>query len=162
VVALQGAVIRTQARQLRQKYDQVVIDVGGRATASLRAALTVSDTVLVPVVPRSFDLWGADAMGDLIVEAGEVNNLTAWAILNGADHSGSDNEASEKALSEMPGLKVSPIRIGRRKAFPNASNEGLSVLEYTDSSNPDGVLKARQEFEALLNHLYPRLERKNA
>ena len=157
VVALHGAAIRTQVRQLKRKYDDVIIDVGGRDTSSLRAALTVSDTVLVPVVPRSFDLWGADSMAELIVEAREVADLTAWAVLNGADPSGSDNEASEKALSEMEGLQVSPARIVRRKAYPNASAEGLSVLEHTDSSNPEGVAKARQDFRTLFNFLYPNL-----
>jgi chromosome partitioning protein len=102
-------------------------------------------------------------MADLVIEAREVSpSLKAWAVLNGADPSGSDNEASEKALREMEGLQVSPARIVRRKAFPNATSEGLSVLEHTDSSNPDGVTKARQDFQALFNLLYPRLERKNA
>src|SRR3954468_15237532 len=57
-VALHGANIRTQVRQLAPKYADIVIDVGGRDTGSLRAALTVADVVLIPVKPRSFDLWG--------------------------------------------------------------------------------------------------------
>src|SRR5262245_10200842 len=45
-VSLDGPAIRTQVRQLAPKYDDVVIDVGGRNTGSLRAALTISDVVL--------------------------------------------------------------------------------------------------------------------
>ena len=41
-VSLRGAEIRTQVRQLRNKYERIIIDVGGRDTASLRAALTVA------------------------------------------------------------------------------------------------------------------------
>src|SRR5690348_11970949 len=52
-VALEGSAIRTQVRQLAPKYDDVVIDVGGRNTGSLRAALVVSDIVLIPMQPRS-------------------------------------------------------------------------------------------------------------
>jgi chromosome partitioning protein len=59
-VALHGPNIRTQVRQLASKYSDVVIDVGGRDTGSLRAALLVAEIVLIPVKPRSFDLWGAD------------------------------------------------------------------------------------------------------
>ena len=44
-VALHGTAIRTQVRQLAPKYDDVIIDVGGRDTGSLRAALTVADLV---------------------------------------------------------------------------------------------------------------------
>src|SRR5271166_6112532 len=37
-IQLQGAAIRQQMKQLREKYNQIVIDVGGRDTGSLRAA----------------------------------------------------------------------------------------------------------------------------
>lgn len=40
-VSLQRAAFRTQVRQLAGKYDDIVIDVGGRDTGSPRAALTV-------------------------------------------------------------------------------------------------------------------------
>src|SRR3954451_2550936 len=45
-VGLHGAALRTQVRQLATKYSDIVIDVGGRDTGSLRAALTVADVVL--------------------------------------------------------------------------------------------------------------------
>jgi chromosome partitioning protein len=72
-VALQGTNLRTQAKQLARKYADIVIDVGGRDTGSLRAALTVADVVLIPVKPRSFDLWGVDQTVALVREAPEVN-----------------------------------------------------------------------------------------
>jgi chromosome partitioning protein len=54
-VALHGANLRNQVRQLARKYSDIVIDVGGRDTGSLRAALTAAEVVLIPVKPRSFD-----------------------------------------------------------------------------------------------------------
>jgi chromosome partitioning protein len=47
VLALFGSAIRTQILK-GQPFDHVVIDVGGRDTGSFRAALTVSDLVLIP------------------------------------------------------------------------------------------------------------------
>lgn len=156
-VALHGSAIRTQVLQLKHKYDQIVIDVGGRDTASLRAALLVATAVLVPVVPRSFDLWGTDSMTDLVSEARTVNeDLKAWAVLNAADPTGTDNQDAIDALKEMEGLEVLPTRLVRRKALPNAAAMGLGVLEY----NGDGADKAQEEFRSLFHHLYPRLERK--
>jgi hypothetical protein len=38
-VQLQGAAIRQQMKALRSKYREIIIDVGGRDTGSLRAAL---------------------------------------------------------------------------------------------------------------------------
>ena len=55
-IKLTGAAVRTETLRLRSKYDDVIIDTGGRDTTSQRAALTVADILLVPFVPRSFDV----------------------------------------------------------------------------------------------------------
>jgi chromosome partitioning protein len=147
-VALHGAAIRTQVRLLAPKYADIVIDVGGRDTGSLRAALTVADILLIPVKPRSFDLWGVDQTADLVREAREINDrLRAVVVLNEADSQGKDNEAAIEALSEVSGLEQAPVMIVRRKAFPNAAAAGLSVLEYDDP-------KAREEFTKLTDYLF--------
>ena len=147
-VSLQGAAIRTQVRQLAPKYADIVIDVGGRDTGSLRAALTVADVVLIPVKPRSFDIWGVDQTADLIREAREVNDqLRAFAVLNEADAQGKDNAAATEALAEIEGIEMAPVLIVRRKAFPNAAASGLSVLEHDDP-------KAREELKALADFLF--------
>lgn len=130
-VSLQGASLRTQIRQLRPKYQDIVIDVGGRDTASLRAALTVADVLIVPVQPRSFDIWALDTVASLIQEAREVNEgLVAFAILNSADSQGTDNEQASNHIGEMPEFRLVRRPIGRRKAFANAAAAGLSVLEF--------------------------------
>lgn len=148
VVSLHGATIRTQVRQLAPKYADIVIDVGGRDTGSLRAALTVADVVLVPVQPRSFDLWGVDQTAELIKEAREINeDLRAISVINAADAQGKDNEAAAQALREIEGIELAPGFIVRRKAFPNAAAAGLSVLEYDDA-------KAIEEFRQLANFVH--------
>ena len=132
-VSLQGAAIRTQVRQLASKYSDIVIDVGGRDTGSLRAALTVADVVLIPVQPRSFDLWGVSQTAELVKEAKEINQrLKAISVINSADPQGKDNEAAAEALREIDGIELAPVYIVRRKAFPNAAAAGLSVLEHDD------------------------------
>jgi chromosome partitioning protein len=72
-VQLQGVAIRQQMRQLAGKYGEIVIDVGGRDTGSLRAALTVADAILVPFQPRSVDLWTGEQIAALVSEARNVN-----------------------------------------------------------------------------------------
>jgi len=146
-VALAGAAIRTQVRQLSSKYDDIVIDVGGRDTGSLRSALVVSDLVIIPVQPRSFDLWGVDQTAALVKEAKETNEtLRALTVLNAADPQGRDNNDAAAVLAEVEGLEHAPVFIIRRKAFPNAAAAGLSVLEYDDP-------KAKEEFNQLLEQL---------
>lgn len=148
-VSLHGASLRTQVRQLVDKYDDIVIDVGGRDTGSLRAALTVAETFLIPVQPRSFDIWALDQVADLVKEAMEINKLRAIAVLNAADAQGHDNEEASKVISEVVCIEVLKIMIGRRKAFPNASATGRSVIEQIPKDP-----KAIGELTSLVEELY--------
>jgi chromosome partitioning protein len=150
-VALEGPAIRTQVRQLAPKYDDVVIDVGGRNTGSLRAVLVVSDVVLIPMQPRSFDLWAIDTMADLVSEARELNpELRSVLVINAADPQGSDNQDAAAALQDVPGMTVLPVTIGRRKAFSNAAAAGRAVTESGRDKDP----KAIGELMALVRSLY--------
>jgi len=150
-VSLDGPAIRTQVRQLAPKYDEVVIDVGGRNTGSLRAALTVSDVVLIPMQPRSFDVWAVDQMAEIVSEARELNpRLQALLVINAADAQGSDNQDAAAALQDFPHMTVLPVTIGRRKAFPNAAASGRAVIEL--SRDKDG--KAATEVMDLVHALY--------
>lgn len=158
-VALQGAAIRTQTRLLASKYEHIIIDVGGRDTGSLRAALTVSDVVLIPVQPRSFDLWAVDQMAELVTEAREVNEgLRAIAVLNEADPQGKDNAEAVAMLEGVAGMELAKGWLVRRKAYPNAAAAGLSIFEYTDPANREGAIKAREDFSTLTSLLFENVE----
>jgi len=64
----------------------VIIDTGGRDTTSQRAALSVSDVLLIPFAPRSFDIWTVHKVADLVEEMRTVNpKLKALAFLNRTD-----------------------------------------------------------------------------
>jgi len=149
-VSLHGAAIRTQVRQLSPKYADVVIDVGGRDTGSLRAALTVTNTLLIPVQPRTFVIWAIDQVADLVKEAREINlDLRAVIVLNAADAQGRDNQDAAEALRSAQDIELLDIFIGRRKAFPNAAAAGKAVIEQSPKDP-----KAVEELNALLQVIY--------
>ena len=130
LVTLSGASVRTEVLKLRRKYEDVIIDAGGRDTASQRAALTVSDALVIPFVPRSFDVWTLEPVAALVAEMRAVNPvLEAVSILNRADARGGDNAAAADALRESPEIRFLDRPIGARKAFSNAAAAGLSVAE---------------------------------
>ena len=96
-----GGGVRDQVQALRDKFDDILIDAGGRDTASLRATLTIADTVVVPFQPRSFDVWTLDKVAALVSEAKVLNpKLCAYAVLNCADPQGQDNVEAAEALAE--------------------------------------------------------------
>lgn len=149
-VNLAGAALRTQVRQLAPKYDDVIIDCGGRDTGSFRAALTVTDKLLVPVQPRSFDVWVLDQVSALVDEARAINDhLQPFLVLSIADPIGRDNAEAAEVLKQTDGFRYLVTPLVRRKAWPNAAAAGLSVLEYAPKD-----AKAIIELNALVTALY--------
>ncbi len=129
-IKLTGAAVRTQTLRLTDKYQDIVIDTGGRDTSSQRAALSVADVLLVPFVPRSFDIWTLEKVGALINEMRPANpKLKALTFLNRADPRGQDNDDAAQVLRETDGLEYANIALGNRKAFSNAAGQGLAVTE---------------------------------
>jgi chromosome partitioning protein len=129
-VSLTGKALRQQVRKLAPKYDTIVIDVGGRDTGSFRAALTVTEILLIPVLPRTFDVWALDQVASLIEEAREINEaLKVFSVINSADPVGRDNEEAAQLLAEQADITHISKAIVRRKAFSNAASAGVGIFE---------------------------------
>ncbi|HIJ63599.1 MAG TPA: AAA family ATPase [Rhodospirillaceae bacterium] len=145
-----GGEVRDQVLKLGPGFDDILIDAGGRDTASLRATLTVADIVVVPFQPRSFDVWTLDKVAALIAEAKALNpRLRAYAVLNCADPQGQDNVEAAEALADNRQIRYLDAPLVRRKAFPNCNAVGLGVLE---SPQPDR--KACKELIDLAEKLF--------
>ena len=147
-----GSALRSQVRHQAPKYQDVVIDAGGRDSASLRAALSLTDVLLVPLQPRSYDVWSLDDIVALIDEALAVRNgLPAYAVLNVADpgERSRDNTDAAAAVAEAPQLTYLETPIRRRKAFATAAGAGLSVLETSPRD-----AKAAAEITALTDTVF--------
>lgn len=146
----EGGALRTQLQHQRGKFQDIVIDAGGRDSTALRAALVLSDLILVPFQPRSIDVWAVADIAALIKEARAVRDgLQAFAVLNLADSQGTDNVEAAEALVDYPEIQYLNTPIKRRKSIANAAGSGMSVLEYQPSD-----AKANAELNALLDAIY--------
>jgi chromosome partitioning protein len=149
-IKLYGSAIRQQMKQLRGRYAEIIIDVGGRDTGSLRAALTVANVALIPFMPRSVDLWTGAKIAALVAEALDVNDtLRACSIINMADAQGRDNAEAIEALKGIGGIDPLPITVARRKAFPNAFTNGMAVTDHVPVDK-----KAVEEILSVVDALY--------
>jgi chromosome partitioning protein len=104
-----GPTLRSQVQQQRAKFDDIIIDAGGRDSTALRAALILSDMLLVPFQPRSYDVWALDDIAKLIDEARAVRDgLRAFAVLNCADpgEASTDNADAAAAVAHLPAVRV--------------------------------------------------------
>jgi chromosome partitioning protein len=156
-IQLANNAVRTEILKLKSKYDDIVIDTGGRDTTSQRAAMTVSDVYIVPFIPRSFDMWTLEKVARLIDEMRTAKpDLRAYAVLNKIDSRGSDNTEAKEFLGETDSIVLIESALGHRKSFANAASKGLSVVEYKPADE-----KAIKELNELFNILTDITQAKN-
>ena len=149
-IKLTGLAVRTEIERMVQKYDDIIVDAGGRDTVSQRAALVVADVLLVPFVPRSFDIWTLDTVTALIQEIRTVNpSLRAYAFINRGDTSGTDNVEAGHLLQEKEEIAYLDVAIVNRKAFGKAASQGQAVTELRPAD-----AKAKQEMMALYDAVF--------
>ena len=130
-IKLRGQAVRSEVTLMASKYDDVIIDAGGRDNTGHRAALLVANLYLVPLFPGSFDAWTLDSVAKLIDEASAFNDqLKSICFLNRADAQGGDNEEAAQVARETEGLIYLEHSIGTRKAFRRSASEGKAVVEY--------------------------------
>lgn len=146
--------VRTEILKLAPKFDDVVIDTGGRDTSSQRAALTVTDVYLVPFFPRSADVWTLGDVEKLVSEMQIVNpTLRAFSVINRADPKSQDNRDAAEILQESSILTYLDTPLINRKAFANALGCGLGVIELRPEDE-----KASNEFLSLYNTIFNNLK----
>jgi chromosome partitioning protein len=149
-VILRESQVRSELSRMREKYDDIIIDTGGRDTRSQRAALSLADTLLIPFNPRSLDIWTIENVEKLLGEMRSINpDLLAVSFLNRADPVGTDNQESKEILSSVDTIHFAGVTIVNRKAFGKAVAQGLAVSEL---KQPDR--KAAGEIEELYKYVF--------
>lgn len=151
-VKVTGPPVKHEVAKMAKRFDDTIIDVGGRDTQGQRSALVVTDLLLVPFIPRSFDVWTIEKVGDLIEEMRVHNNrdMKAACFLNRADARGQDNEDTAELLRAQKRCSfINDVFLGSRKSFANAAAYGLSVVEMKPCDP-----KACEEIGALYNYVW--------
>jgi len=144
--AYTGRAVRDQVRTLAPRFQDTIIDVGGRNTDSLRAALMVADRLIVPVPPASFEVWEIETIDELVGAALAMNEgLSASSVLSMADHRRlRNNGEAVPALSETQHIPFSGVVVHSRVSWQEAQAAGRAVFEM-----PRSDAKACAEVDAL-------------
>lgn len=149
-ISLFGSAVRSQVLKMKDNYDEIIIDVGGRDTTSQRAALTIADILIAPFQPRSLDVWTIGKLSSLLNEVCVINpNLKTYAVINRADSQGKDNKEAISLINETGNILCLEELVCQRKAFSNASAEGKGVIEMVPQDK-----KAVEEIRNLSNAIF--------
>jgi hypothetical protein len=65
-IILRESNLRSELDRMRSKYDDVIVDTGGRDTRAQRASLSLADMLLLPFNPRSLDIWTLENVEKLL------------------------------------------------------------------------------------------------
>jgi chromosome partitioning protein len=149
----EGKQLRAQVKQQQDKFEDIIIDVGGRDSTALRAALMLADVALVPFAPMSFDLWAMNDMAKVIEEInGEREGLLAYAVMNQAEprETSADNAEAAEAVKGIEQFRYLATPLRKRKAFSAASSTGLSVAEMP-VTDPKAVAEMDRLVQCVFN-----------
>lgn len=149
-IQLFGRSIISEIPKKAERYQDIVIDAGGRDSAELRASMVVCDVLLVPVRASQYDLASIETINDLLQQASISNpDLKCMAVVNGLKNNPRIPEFIEamQALKEYPNIQALPFPIYDRMSYARSGAEGRGVHEMADN-------KASAEIEILYNHIY--------
>jgi chromosome partitioning protein len=130
-----GKGLASQVRNLADRYDEIVIDAGGRDSMELRYSLGVSDRAYIPVQPFQFDIWTIRQMDDLVEIAQGLNeNLQAFIVLNRVSTNPAVREDQETRdflkEEDFQNLALVNAILRDRIAFRKSGRDGLSVVKW--------------------------------
>ena len=151
-IKLFGMDVRKKVMDIQDDYDFVIIDVGASDSQSLRAAISVCDVVLTPVVPASESLWSLnDKLRPILTEMKEVcPDLEVYSFLNQAPPQGQDAAVAAEFLSSIGDIKHIKSVLRFRTAFKNSVIMGKCINELKGKYKDK---KAIQEFESLFYNI---------
>ena len=141
-----------QVRSMSADYAWIIIDGPPGITRTSADAVRAADLVLIPAKPSPLDVWAASD----IVEAVQARQKTTRGTPKAAfvitmtqprTRLGRDIDA---ALADM-GIPVLRARTTQRVAYPNAINDGNSVVDGADQTARNEILAIRGELEEM-NH----------
>ncbi|MCL2311295.1 MAG: AAA family ATPase [Firmicutes bacterium] len=143
-----------EIRKMSQKFDDTIVDVGGRDTVTLRKALLAADIVVVPFIPSQLDVWGLDRMNEIIGEAKLMNeNLRAICVMNKVDSNPKIALKDEALLiaNDLTNIKFTGLTVGYRVSYRRCVAEGIAVTELSKSKKDE---KAVSEMMKLYEEVF--------
>jgi len=137
-----------------ERYDRVIIDIGGRDTVAMRQVLMSADIVIIPINTSQESTDALQQMMEAVDDAKGVNeDMQVYLLITMAPSDPHDSTANVTAegLADLYEGKATVLatRIKHRKAWLQSGYEGYAIWEV----GIKGENKAAAEFEALVSEL---------
>ena len=147
-----GKGLPKEVQDLAHRYQDIIIDAGGRDSVELRSALVVAEKAYVPIQPSQFDIWTLDQMDTLVETAKGFNpDLQATVVISRSSTNPSVHESDDtgKLLDDFANLGLADVIIRDRIAYRKAAKDGLAVIELKPKDP-----KAVEEMETMYKEVF--------
>ncbi|RDU71080.1 chromosome partitioning protein ParA [Helicobacter anseris] len=156
-----GKMVRNAIKQIpkvKEKYDDLVIDTGGRDTMEMRMSIAYSDVAIIPIIPSQLDM---DIFHHMILTACDAkvfNPVLKIVIVISKSSTNPFLEKNidivrkfleEKQKDDELDFLILQNAISEREAYKNCFRNGLTICETKDKQSQ----KAREEFILFFNEL---------
>lgn len=147
-----GKGLPIEVKDLAHRYQDIIIDAGGRDSVELRSAMVVAYKTYIPIQPSQFDIWTLNRMDELIETAKGFNpDMQAKVIISRSSTNPSVHESDDtvKLLADFLNLDLADVIIRDRIAYRKAAKDGLAVTELKPKDP-----KAVEEMDALYKEVF--------
>lgn len=126
-----GAVLN-EVRKLAPRYQDVIIDAGGRDSFELRESMVLADVMVIPTQPSQFDVHSLATMDRMVAHAQTVNaSLRGMVLINRAPTHAtmSDTDDAREFIEDFENLRLTDSIVRDRAIFRRAAAQGRAVFE---------------------------------
>lgn len=135
------------------KFDDVIVDAGGRDSVEMRNIMLICDRMIIPTKPSQFDTWTFDLMEKLVTGAiaGGNRSLKPLVVINMANPNPVVREANEaiEAIEAYSHMQIAKTNICDRIPFRKAARDGLAVTEVRAGDNEKAIFEIGQLYKEI-------------
>ena len=148
--------IVTEIDSKAKRYEDIIIDAGGRDSKELRYSMTVADIMLVPVGASQYDLNTIADIDELLEQVRTINpDLICYVVINNFPNHARLTEGEEgiEYLKQFDNIIPIEFIIHHRISFNRTAKEGLGVNELKNNGTIADP-KALKEISKLYEVIY--------
>jgi chromosome partitioning protein len=143
VVGLPAPNLHREIPRLQAKYPVILIDGGGRVTATARATVAAADFLLVPTLASLPDARSTQQFFQEVVEGvAAIKGPVSGAILFTMVKTGTVFNASGQGSIKDLGYPVLETTLSHRITYQEAFAQGMGVAEYDPRSRAGAEMQA--------------------
>ncbi len=135
-------------------FDVIIIDVAGRENRMLLNAMRVSDVIIVPVCPSSYDLWASEDTykkgAELLEMRPDTKIFSVFNMVRPGTAILRDVDELKPGFEKDYGLKFLQSSLHLRESYKKSAAFGMGVSEL---KGKDKDPKASEELKALYSEI---------